>query len=147
MDHLNSLSGESYIDQGSLTVAKLDALNVSLAPVFTQQDILMGHMQRQYLVGQSAVARYMYQTLEYGSYVAFGLELGAGAAGKWAFMSASERIAHFGLFGETVGLATGVDGSAAYILQQSKVMIPHMRVYPAGKPLLRVDSNGKYLVD
>lgn len=85
---------------------------------------------------------------EYSSYALFGLELGAAAAGRWALMSASEGIGHFGLFGESLSLAAGVDGSAAYILQQSRVLTPHMRVLPAGnKARLKVDSNGKYIVE
>ena len=79
MDHLDSLEGDSDIHSGSLITARLDVLNVSFAAEFTKQDILMGHMNGQYLFSQQTTAYYMYQTAKYGT-LAFGFGVFATAS-------------------------------------------------------------------
>jgi hypothetical protein len=142
-DGYDSVSIDSAI--GSINSKISSTLGVQ---AFDPNQILLGVMVRNYRDTQTAVAQAFYQTAEFAAIGAFSLELLGATAGRLAFMSATERSATFGLFGESLSFTTGVDGSAAYILQQSRFLTPHMRVMPSvGKVRLRVGSDGRYIVE
>ncbi len=68
--------------------------------------------------------------------------------GKVAFMTAREKMAYFLVAGESLSLITGVDGSASAILQNARILKPKTRTIPrTGKPVVRVDKEGQYIVD
>ncbi|UXK09633.1 hypothetical protein N5094_05240 [Shewanella putrefaciens] len=115
----------------------------------TSHDIAMAAMRSSYLHSQRQVAQGTYKAVEYGSYAFLGGgEIVAASIARWSFLKATEKLAYFGLIGEAASLATGVDGSAAAVMQGAKTLIPRMRVVPSvGKPKIRVDKNGQYIVE
>ena len=121
---------------------------------FTSDDIAMSVMRTSYLNSQRNVAQSFYQVAEKSSYVFLATEMAAYSVARWAFMSASEKVAYFSLFGSPVTLANGgmagvaVDDASVWLYQSVRSLRPHMKAPAgAGKPVVRSDGKGGYYVE
>jgi len=121
-------------------------------------DIARAAMMINLRQSQTNVAIGFYQVAEKASYAAIGIEIAAATAVKWAFMSSSQKVAWFSLTGEFASVANGttipklgnawaLGGAAGKIIPMTRSSKPTARGIPSGKARIKVNSNGKYIIE